>query len=235
LARETSEAAKVVAEEPAGACCEGSPCAGGFPPPWEGIEEGRGERRDAAENRRRVLAVARDLFAERGVDRVSMHEIAKAAGIGQGTLYRRYAHKGLVCMALLDENFRRLHDRVGARLADTAEPSLAQLDYFLTNLLGFVEENASLLGAVADAACGERRGADRDNPFHAWMHGTATALLERAVASGEIPPLDIPPAADTFLAVVAIDHYLHQRHQRGYPAERILASMRRILFDGLRG
>ena len=78
-------------------------CAATFPPPpWEETEEGRGERRDPAENRRRVLEVARDLFAERGVDHVSMHEIARAAGIGQGTLYRRYAHKGLVCMALLD-------------------------------------------------------------------------------------------------------------------------------------
>lgn len=220
-------------------CCAAPACAGGGaafpPPPWEETEEGRGERRDAAENRRRVLEVARELFAERGVERVSMHEIARAAGIGQGTLYRRYAHKGLVCMALLDEGFRRLYAGVAARLADTSEPALTQLDFFLTTLVAFIEANAPLLGAVSDAACGERRGEDRDNPFHLWLHGTVTALLERAVATGEIPSLDIAPAADIILAPVAIDHYLYQRQHHGYPAERILASARRVLFDGLRG
>jgi len=225
------ESAKPESVQAADSCCAAT-----FPPPpWEETEEGRGERRDAAENRRRVLEVARDLFAERGVDHVSMHEIARAAGIGQGTLYRRYAHKGLVCMALLDEGFRRLHAGVSVRLADTGEPALAQLDFLLTSLVAFTEANAPLLGAVADAACGERRGEDRDNPFHTWLHATVTTLLERAVATGEIPPLDIAPAADIVLAPVAIDHYLYQRQHHGYPAERILASARRVLFDGLRG
>ncbi|HZG64870.1 MAG TPA: helix-turn-helix domain-containing protein, partial [Rubrobacteraceae bacterium] len=63
-----------------------------------------GERRDAAESRRRVLDTARELFEERGVDSVSMHEIGRAAGVGQGTLYRRYEHKGALCSALLFES-----------------------------------------------------------------------------------------------------------------------------------
>lgn len=209
-----------------------SPCA---PLPCAGAGEGRGERRDAAENRRRILDAARDLFAARGVDGVSMHEIARAAGIGQGTLYRRFAHKGLVCMALLDENLRRHHAEVAARLADPAVPALAQLDYFLTSHVGFTEANAPLLGAMADAACGDRRAAAHENPVHAWLHATVSALLERAVAGGEIPPLDIAPAADIVLAPLAVDVYLAQRHGRGYPADRILAAMRRVIFDGLRG
>ena len=203
--------------------------------PWDGADEGRGERRDAAENRRRILAAARDLFAGQGVDQVSMHEIARVAGIGQGTLYRRYAHKGLVCMALLDENLRRHHAEVTARLADTGEAALPQLDYFLASHVAFTEANAPLLGAMADAACGERRGAAYDNPVQSWLHATVSALLTRAVASGEIAPLDIAPAADIVLAPLAIDLYHHQRNERGYPAGRILAAMRRVIFDGLRG
>ena len=216
----------------AGAELDCHPC---LPLPWHEADEGHGERRDASENRRRILAAARALFAERGVDQVSMHEIAKAAGIGQGTLYRRYAHKGLLSIALLDENLRQHHAEVVARLANPDMPALAHLDYFLTSHASFIEANASLLGAMADAACGERRADAHENPVHTWLHATVSALLARAVANGEIPPLDIPPPADIVLAPLGIDAYIAQRQGRGYPAERILAAIRRVIFDGLRG
>ena len=89
----------------------------------------RGERRDAVENRERILATARALIAERGIEAVSMHDIARAAGIGQGTLYRRYPHKGGLCHALVEENMQLFHDALVSELeaeADTV-PSLEQL------------------------------------------------------------------------------------------------------------
>src|SRR6185312_10778811 len=48
------------------------------------------ERADAARNRRKVLAAAEGLFATRGVAAVSMDDVAAAAGVGKGTLYRRF-------------------------------------------------------------------------------------------------------------------------------------------------
>lgn len=213
----------------------GDDCRPCLPLPWEEAEEGRAERRDAAENRRRILSAARDLFAIHSVDQVSMHEIARVAGIGQGTLYRRYAHKGLICMALLDENLRQHHAEVAAGLAHPGWSGLEKLDFFLTSHVGFTEANAQLLGAMADAACGERRAEAHENPVHAWLHATVSALLDYAVKQGEIPPLDIPPAADIVLAPLAIDSYIAQRQGRGYPADRILATLRRVIFDGLRG
>jgi AcrR family transcriptional regulator len=52
------------------------------------------ERADAARNRLRVLAAAERLFAERGVPGVTMDDVAAAAGVGKGTLYRRFVDKG---------------------------------------------------------------------------------------------------------------------------------------------
>lgn len=206
-------------------------------PPWaqaEG-EGGRAERRDAAENRLRILATARALFAERGVDDVSMHEIARAVGVGQGTLYRRFAHKGLLCGALLQDSLYQFHQQASARLADQTESALVQLDFFLTQIAAHLEENAPYFAAISDAACGERRGANYENPFHLWLHGTITALLTRAIATGEIAPLDTALAADTVLATLAPDIYLYQRQQRGYSPDAILATLRRVIFSGLRG
>src|SRR3954454_3811127 len=51
------------------------------------------ERADAARNRRKVLAAAEELFAARGVAAISMDDVAAAAGVGKGTLYRRFGDK----------------------------------------------------------------------------------------------------------------------------------------------
>jgi AcrR family transcriptional regulator len=54
--------------------------------------DGRRERRDAQRNMERVLQAARELFAERGAD-VTMEEVARRAGVGVGTIYRRFPSK----------------------------------------------------------------------------------------------------------------------------------------------
>lgn len=196
----------------------------------------RGERRDAAENRQRVLETAQTLFAERGVAAVSMHEIARAACIGQGTLYRRYANKGQLCAALLDDTARRFQAETLERLrADRHAPALDQLAGFLVRLATFNEANAPLLGGMTDAACGERRGETYRRGLYGWLHHTVTYLLQQAVERQEIPPLDVEAVADGVLAPLAIDLYLFQRRDRGFTPERITAALRRLLFDGLRG
>src|SRR4051812_40024312 len=61
------------------------------------------ERADAARNRLKVLAAAERLFAAQGVGAVSMDEVATVAGVGKGTLYRRFGDKSGLAAALLDE------------------------------------------------------------------------------------------------------------------------------------
>lgn len=193
------------------------------------------ERRDAAENRRRILDTAQDLFASEGVDAVSMNEIARAAGIGPGTLYRRYAHKGALCAALLEENMRRFRGEIATGPPeDTADrPALSRLEFVLARLIAFNEENGQLLGGVSDAACGERRHVVYSGPFYAWLHGVVAGLLAHAVEAGETPPLDAAWFADALLAPLAIDLYLFQRRERGFAPERMLAGVQQLL-AGLR-
>src|SRR5918997_4153046 len=71
----------------------------------------RQERRDARENRGVLLAGGKRLFAERGVAATSMKEIADAAGVGKGTLYRHFAHKGELCHAVLREDVAAFKER----------------------------------------------------------------------------------------------------------------------------
>lgn len=193
-----------------------------------------GERRDAAESRRRVLDTARELFEERGVDSVSMHEIGRAAGVGQGTLYRRYEHKGALCSALLFESTERFYQRVRARTEKGNDAALVQLGSLIDDLAVFNEENAPLLGAVRDAAGGERRMKMYRNPFYGWLRATVIVLLEQAIAEGEAAPnLDVEYAADFVLAPLNIDLYLFQRHELDMEPVRITSVLRGLLLYGL--
>ncbi|MGH3637242.1 MAG: helix-turn-helix domain-containing protein, partial [Mycobacterium sp.] len=60
------------------------------------------ERGDAARNRALLLDAAHRLVAERGADAVTMDDIAAAAGVGKGTVFRRFGSRAGLMMVLLD-------------------------------------------------------------------------------------------------------------------------------------
>ena len=64
------------------------------------------ERGDAARNRALLLDAARRLIAERGADAVTMDDVAAAAGVGKGTVFRRFGSRAGLMLVLLDEDER---------------------------------------------------------------------------------------------------------------------------------
>src|ERR1700759_2475171 len=78
----------------------------------------RALRRDAAENRKRILDAAGRVFAEHGLDG-SVEEVARVAGVGMGTLYRRFPTK----QALIDELVGEARRGLLARARAAAEYS----------------------------------------------------------------------------------------------------------------
>lgn len=193
------------------------------------------ERRDAAEHRQQILAAAARLFAVRGVHAVTMDEIARAAGVGKGTLYRRYAHKGLLCLAVMDACWRHFQDQAVDELARNADylSPLARLHLFLGRLVSWIEEHVDWLGVIADAAAGEQRGNVCRSPFFQWSHQVITDLLDQAILRCEAAVDDPVYAADVLLAALDVDLYAYQRRARGYTPEQIHRGLGRIV-DGLR-
>lgn len=176
-------------------------------------------RRDARDNRQKIIAAAERLFSVHGVSAVSMNQIAKAAGVGAGTLYRHFPDKGALALRVAIDDTLRLERDVLGRLDATPGEALDDLSWFVQQLLEFSERVAPLLGAVVPRPHSPYAG-----PLWAWAHQIATHLLQRAHKEGRLADLDPEWTADTLLAGVAPDLFLYQHERRGWPAERMRAA-----------
>jgi AcrR family transcriptional regulator len=136
-------------------------------------------RRDAQRNRDLIVAAARDAFAAEGLG-VSVEEIARRAGVGMGTLYRRFASKEDLIDAVLVDAFEQY--------ADAAEAAIAEADAwdgfcsFLERALSLHAENRGLKDLIAT----HEHGRARADAIRARVRPAVTHLIERAQAQGAL-------------------------------------------------
>ena len=198
--------------------------------PQTGAAE-RHERADAAANRALILHTAERLFRERGVENVCMAEIAEAAGVGKGTLYRRFANKGELCLALMDtqmSEFQNATLTLFNGLTAQGVPYLGQLSHFLRSLVEFTEIHSPLLVEVGRA--GMLPGGERLNLPHFGQYMTVSALLRSAERAGELASgLDLEYLGEALLAPLQVDYFRFQRYVRGYDTERIAAGLQSLV------
>src|SRR3954452_3443946 len=158
------------------------------------------ERADAARNRRKILEAAAALFAANGVGNVSMDEVAAAAGVGKGTLFRRFTDRSGLAVALLDELERDLQQRILSGpppLGPGAAPS-ARLAAFLDAYLDYAEANLDLVRLSETAIPGARY---RIGSYRFWHRHVAVLLAQGP--EGARPDLDADAAAHAALAPLA--------------------------------
>lgn len=216
-------------------------------PKWVAPHERRErlKRRDAREHRQRILDAAQKLFSELGVDAVSMHQIAIEAGLGQGTLYRCYAHKGDLCMDLLYERYEQFIAELGAFFsASVTEPALQRLKGLLERMVTFLENESDLLSPISQASprgsqhhqsdCGRADASQFLNTPFDWLYQLFSGLLNEAVERGELARLDVGYTADALLATLCPMVYRFQRQERGFSKERILQGLYHLYIDGLK-
>jgi AcrR family transcriptional regulator len=188
------------------------------------------ERADAARNRVAILEAARRLLKKRPIDEICMDELAEAAGVGKGTLYRRFADRASLCRALLDEEASKLQHRVltGFGLPVRAK-MIDRLELLLDAMFDFCTDNAALL---SEAAAFERGPSRFDHPAHVWIRDTISLYLTKAAAKNEIEPLPPETTADFILAVLDPD-LLRWHLDHGRTKETLRRDFHRFWREGL--
>ena len=178
-----------------------------LPPPRVGRRPA--ERADAARNRARLLAAAAEVFGSKNPRSVTMDDIARAAGVGRATLYRRYPDVASVAVALLDEHERELQEQLlrGDPPLGPGAPPAERLAAFYAAMVEHLERNLSLvLGADAGAA----RFTVGSYAF--WRAHVRSLLLEAAVP-------DADALVDLLLAPLAAEVFRYQRESGRSTAE----------------
>jgi AcrR family transcriptional regulator len=136
-------------------------------------------RRDAERNRQRILAAAAQVFTERGLD-ATLDEVARAAGVGVGTVYRRFPDKEALVAALFRERVDNLvtvaEDACAA--ADPWQAIVSYLEYAAGAMAGDTGLRQLMMFATYD----------RDQVCYARdrMRPVISRLVQRAQASGDL-------------------------------------------------
>ncbi|RRR47366.1 TetR/AcrR family transcriptional regulator [Mycolicibacter terrae] len=142
---------------------------------------GRPLRKDAERNRERILAAARDLFASKGLE-PNLNDVAHHAGVGVGTVYRRFATKDELLEAIFEEG---LH-----QLADLAESALRQPDPW-QGFVWYVEQMCEITATdrgLREIAFSKTYGGDRVTAAQDRLVPILKTLVERARVDGRLRP-----------------------------------------------
>jgi AcrR family transcriptional regulator len=160
-------------------------------------------RRDAERNRQRILDAAREGFAQRGLG-ITLDEIARLAGVGVGTVYRRFPNKELLIDALFE-------DRIGEVVA-VADEALLDEDAW-RGLTTFLERAIGLLAGdrgLRELVLGSSHTPQRIIHARSQIKPRVDILVERAQAQGalraDVSATDMPLMLMMLDAVVDTTH-----------------------------
>jgi AcrR family transcriptional regulator len=170
------------------------------------------ERGDAARNRALLLDAARNLVTQRGADAVTMDDVAAAAGVGKGTLFRRFGSRAGLMMVLLDEDERASQQAFlfGPPPLGPDAPPMDRLVAFGRERIGFVHTHHALLSAANRDPHTRHVGAAAVQRTHVRV------LLQTADTTG-----DLDAQTDALLALLDADYVEHQLSDGGHSLETL--------------
>ena len=146
-------------------------------------------RADAERNRRKVLAAAHAVFAARGLD-AGVDEIAREAGVGMGTLYRRFPTKDALVEAIITDRFAVIAEEL--RLAADREDPWEAFRACATTLACRIAEDRGFFQVVSESVARLPRAREQRDGLLALL----VPVVERAQAAGvlrdDVSVADVP-------------------------------------------
>jgi AcrR family transcriptional regulator len=158
----------------------------------------RKPRADAARNRERILATAREAFTKLGSD-VSMDDVAKQAGIGPGTLYRHFPNRDALVEAVYRSELEKL--AVAEVRLSASKPPVEALRAWMKMFVDYIETKQLIAPALNNIVGGLARIYDQTGEV---VIAAINSLVKRAVETGDIRP-DLDPI-DLLRALVGISN-----------------------------
>ena len=189
--------------------------AGGLP-----LAGAQRERSDAAANRVRILEAAVRVLAERGAEGTSIDAVAAEAGVGKGTIFRRFGDRSGLFQALSDQHLRVFQDAFmsGPPPLGPGAPAEERLAAFLDGLLDLYDDHLELTLAL-----------ERDRwrpPIGGYL---ALSVHVESLVRELSPATDAPVTAQLLLNALNVNVVRYLRRDAGVSLETIKASVRPLI------
>ncbi|MFI2346583.1 TetR/AcrR family transcriptional regulator [Streptomyces sp. NPDC019443] len=161
-----------------------------------------GRREQAHQRREELMDAALKVFADKGLDRATVKDVAAAAGVAPGLLYHYFDSKEMLVVAIVEE--RGFLPRLRQLLGEAGDRNARQvLTDLVTQFQTLLSENAPLMSLFFSAS----RHPEVGGALRAFVEegqGLLAGYLHERVAAGELRPHDTRSAAQMVLASVVI-------------------------------
>jgi AcrR family transcriptional regulator len=190
---------------------------------WAGslpIAGARHERADAAANRVRILEAAVRVLAERGAEGTSIDAVAAEAGVGKGTIFRRFGDRSGLFQALLDEHLRAFQDAFmfGPPPLGPGAPAEDRLAAFVDGLLDLHDDQLEVTLALERDRLGP--------PIGGYL---ALSVHVESLIREISPALDAPVTAQLLLNAFNVNLVRYLLRDAGVSLATIKASVRPMI------
>ncbi|KIA63889.1 TetR/AcrR family transcriptional regulator [Nocardia vulneris] len=154
-------------------------------------------RADAARNQQRIIAAARELFADHGLE-ITLDDVAERAGVGVGTVYRRFANKKDLITEVFEQNLREFAEAADAAYRHT-DPWFGLVEFF-EYACRHMAVNRGFSSVMLEL---EEDNIDRFVVVRDRIKPTVTAIVDRAREAGVLAP-GVEPS-DFFALIHMVD------------------------------
>jgi AcrR family transcriptional regulator len=186
------------------------------------VQAPRRERADAARNREALLGAAKRLLRECGPEGLTMDAVAYAAGVGKGTLFRRFGDRASLFHALIDESERSFQEAFirGPAPLGPGAPAADRLTAFGHAMFELIEDHGALLVHSTPGTRALRYG----HPVYIAYRTHVIALITELIGEQRAPYL-----ADALLAALEPDLVLYQRTVLGLSTDELKEGWARLI------
>ncbi len=194
-------------------------------------------RKGLLERRNKILKIAAEVFAEKGLEKATLDEIAERADVGKGTIYRRIGKKEELFNFLLREAAGLLADAIKQGTKRIVDP-LVQFKEVINILCDFYEKNLNLVMLLIPMCVPDikilRHKIDNDLKLAKSVFGLIESILQRAIQKKQIRSVNTYIVAKGLFSFLNPYLYQYLRTKANYTKSEIAQFAIDLFLDGLR-